>query len=148
MPVSPSAVGMVLSPTTMDIERGRLAAFARATGATDPAYFSVEAARAAGHRDIPVPPTFLFAIELENPDPFAWVREIGVNMNYVLHGAQHFDYHRVAYAGEQLTASPQLVDVYAKKGGALEFIVKKTAITDSSGAPVADLTSTIVVRNP
>lgn len=148
MPVSASAMGMILPSTSMDIERGRLAAFARAIGATDPVYFSLNAARAAGHRDLPVPPTFLFAIELENPDPFGWVREIGVDMNYVLHGAQQFDYHRVAYAGERLTASPTIVDVYSKKGGALEFLVKKTAVTDESGAPVADLTTTVVVRNP
>lgn len=148
MPVSASAMGMILPSTSMDIERGRLAAFARAIGATDPVYFSLDAARAAGHRDLPVPPTFLFAIELENPDPFGWVLEIGVDMNYVLHGAQQFDYHRVAYAGERLTASPTIVDVYSKKGGALEFLVKKTAVTDESGAPVADLTTTVVVRNP
>lgn len=148
MPVSPSAVGMTLPTVSMDIERGRLVQFARATGATDPVYVDLDAAKNAGHRDIPVPPTFLFAIELERPDPFAWVAEIGIDMNYVLHGEQRFDYHRVAYAGERLTASAELVDVYSKRGGALEFVVKKTAVTDEAGQPVADLTSTLVVRNP
>lgn len=148
MPVSPSAVGMVLPPISMDIERGRLAQFARATGATDPVYVDIEAAKSAGHRDVPVPPTFLFAIELEQADPFWWAREIGIDFNHVLHGEQRFDYHRVAYAGERLTARATITDVFSKRGGALEFVVKKTAVTDEAGQPVADLTSTIVVRHP
>jgi hypothetical protein len=148
MPVSPDAIGRKLAPISMDVERGRLAAFARATGSTDPIYSDREAARAAGHHDVPVPPTFLFAIELEDPDPFKWIREIGIDMNYVLHGSQHYAYHRLAHAGERLTATPTITDVFSKKGGALEFVVKQTAITDSSGGPVADLTQTIVVRNP
>jgi acyl dehydratase len=148
MPVSPDAIGRKLAPISMDVERGRLAAFARATGATDPVYSDREAARSAGHPDVPVPPTFLFAIELEDPDPFKWIRELDIDMTYVLHGAQHYAYHRLAHAGERLTATSTITDVFSKKGGALEFVVKQTAVTDSSGGPVADLTQTIVVRNP
>ncbi len=40
------------------MERGRLRMFAAAIGETDPIYTDVEAARAAGHPDLPVPPTF------------------------------------------------------------------------------------------
>lgn len=148
MPVSPDVVGLQLPPISMDIERGRLAAFARAIGSTDPVYSDLDSAKNAGHRDLPVPPTFLFAIELSDPDPFTWIRELGIDMNYVLHGAQHYQYDRVAYAGERLTARSTITDVFSKKGGALEFVVKQTAITDESARPVATLTSTIVVRNP
>ncbi len=148
MPVSPDAIGMVLPTISMDIERGRLAAFARATGATDPVYSDLDAAKNAGHRDVPVSPTFLFAIELEQADPFRWIRELEIDFKYVLHGEQRFDYHRVAYAGERLTANTTITDVFSKRGGALEFIIKKTAVTDEAGQPVADLTSSIVVRNP
>jgi acyl dehydratase len=148
MAVNPDAIGRELTPISMDIERGRLAAFARATGQKDPVYSDLDAAKNAGHRDLPVPPTFLFAIELEDPDPFQWIRDIGINLDYVLHGAQQYTYHRLAYAGERLTARSTITDVYSKKGGALEFVVKQTAVTDESGGPVADLTSTIIVRNP
>jgi acyl dehydratase len=148
MAVSPDAIGLQLGSISMDIERGRLAAFARATGQLDPIYSDLDAAKNAGHRDVPVPPTFLFAIELEAPDPFVWAGQLGIDLKYVLHGEQRFDYHRVAYAGERLTATSSISDVYSKRGGALDFVVKKTVVTDESGAPVADLTSTIVVRNP
>lgn len=148
MPVSPDAIGRKLTPISMDIERGRLAAFARATGSTDPVYSDLDAAKNAGHRDLPVPPTFLMAIEMEDPDPFKWIRELDIDMDYVLHGSQQYAYHRLAYAGERLTAASTITDVFSKKGGALEFVIKKTAITDETGAAVADLTQTIVVRNP
>ena len=148
MPISPDAVGTVLPPVSMDMERGRLAQFARAIGQHDPVYSDVEAARGAGHPDIPVPPTFLFAIELEAPDPFVWAGQLGIDLKYVLHGEQRFDYHRMAYAGERLTASSTITDVYSKRGGALDFVVKTTAVTDEAGKAVADLTGVIVVRNP
>lgn len=95
-----------------------------------------------------MPPTFLFAIELEQADPFWWARKIGVDFNYVLHGEQRFAYHRVAYAGERLTANATITDVFSKRGGALDFIIKRTAISDEAGGPVADLEMTVVVRNP
>lgn len=148
MALDPSVIGTTLPAVTATMERGRLRAFAKATGQTDPAFTDPDAARSAGHRDLPVPPTFLFAIELEQPDPFAYLASIGVDLRRVLHGEQRFDYHRVAVAGETLTAQSTIVDAYSKRGGALDFIVKKTAVTDEAGEPVADLTSVIVVRNP
>jgi acyl dehydratase len=148
MPISPDAIGTKLPPISMDIERGRLVQFARATGSTDPIFFDHAAAKNAGHPDLPVPPTFLFGIELEHPDPFWWCADLGIDFKYVLHGVQQFDYHRLAFAGERLTANATITDIYSKKGGALEFVVKKSTVTDDAGQPVADLTTTIVVRHP
>lgn len=148
MAVDPAAIGTVLAPVSLDIERGRLRAFAEATGQGDPIYTDLDAAAAAGHRDLPVPPTFLFGIELSGPDSFGWLEGLGVDLRFVLHGEQRFDYQRLAYAGDTLTAASRIEDVYSKRGGALDFIVKRTAVTDRDGASVADLTTVIVVRNP
>lgn len=147
MTVDTKFIGTVLDPITMDIERGRLRAYAKATGQHDAVYSDFAAAQAAGHPDLPVPPSFLFAIELEQPDPFAWAPLLGIDMRFVLHGEQRFDYHRMAYAGETLTASPTISDIYSKREGALDFIVKRSAVTDVRGEAVADLTSVVVVRN-
>ena len=48
---------------------------------------------AAGHRDLPVPPTFLFGLELEAPDPFGWLAGSASTCGSVLHGEQSFTYH-------------------------------------------------------
>ena len=57
------------------VTRSRLRDFAKATGQSDPVYTDVDAAKQAGHRDLPVPPTFFFGIELEAPEPFAFLNE-------------------------------------------------------------------------
>lgn len=132
----------------MTVDAGRLRFFAKATGQTDPTYIDLQAARDAGHPNLPVPPTFLMAIELEQPDPFAFLTEIGVDLRRVLHGEQSFTYHSTAHAGDNLVAKPRIADAYVKKGGALEFIVKVTDVVRDDGSAVAQMTNVIVIRNP
>jgi acyl dehydratase len=146
--VDSAFIGTQLPATTLTVDAGRLRFFAKAIGETNPLYTDVEAAKAAGYADLPVPPTFLFSIELENPDQFRWVVDQGIDPRFVLHGEQSFTYHSIAHAGDTLTATPRIVDVYSKKGGVLEFIVKNTAVTRADGSAVADLETVIVVRNP
>ncbi|MFD7845611.1 MaoC family dehydratase N-terminal domain-containing protein [Nocardia sp. NPDC059764] len=148
MPIdTAAALELPLDPVTVYVERGRLRLFAKAIGETDPLYTDVAAARQAGHPDLPVPPTFFFSLELEAPDPFAYLTALGVDLRRVLHGEQSFTYHRPAHAGDTLTLQPRIVDVYSKKGGALEFLVKQTGISRGEEL-VAEASSVIVVRNP
>lgn len=148
MAIDTSAIGTELPLQTLTVDRGRLRFFAKAIGETDPVYTDVEAAKKAGHPDTPALPTFLFSVELENPDPFVFLASLGVDLRYVLHGEQSFTYHEIAYPGDELVARPRIADVYSKKGGALEFVVKETSVTRSDGTPIADLRSVIVVQNP
>ncbi|CQD23938.1 dehydratase [Mycobacterium lentiflavum] len=148
MPIDTSVIVKALPETSMTVDAGRLRFFAKATGQTDLIYIDLQAARAAGHPDLPVPPTFLMAIELEQPDPFAFLTEIGVDLRRVLHGEQLFTYHSTAHAGDNLVAKPRIADAYVKKGGALEFIVKVTDVVRDDGSAVAEMTNVIVIRNP
>lgn len=148
MPLDQNVIGRQLPPVTMTIDAGRLRFFAKAIGETNPVFTDLPAAHAAGHRDLPVPPTFLFGIELESPDPFDWLTGIGVDLRRVLHGEQSFTYHCQAVAGDVLTSTPRITNVYSKKGGALDFIEKTSVVTRDSGEVVAELNSVIVVQNP
>lgn len=148
MPINPEVIGRELPVATIEIERGRVRFFASAIGETDPVYLNLTAAREAGHPDLPVPPTFLFSVDLEAHDSIALLTDLGVDLRRVLHGEQSFTYHQPVYAGETLTVRPRISDVYTKKGGALEFVVKQTTLSRADGAVVADLTSTLVVQNP
>jgi hypothetical protein len=140
-----SAVGVPGPPASMTVERGRLRLFAKATGQTDPAYTDLAVARAGDHPDLPVPPTFLYGVELETPDPFAWITSFGVDLNTVLHAGQSFVYHAQAYAGDELTARSTITDLYTKKGGALEFVERRTQISRGHTL-VAELAQTVVIR--
>lgn len=132
---------------SVTVEAGRLRFFAKAIGQTDPVYTDQAAAKAAGHPDLPVPPTFFFCLEMESPDPAAIRNLLGLDYRRVLHGEQGFTYHRMAYAGDVLTYEQRIEDIYDKKGGALEFVVRKTRVTNQRGEHVADLRSITVQRN-
>jgi acyl dehydratase len=148
MAISRSAIGTTMAPVTTTVERGRLAFFARTIGETNPIYSDATAARDAGHPDIPIPVTFFFSLLLEAPDPLEWIAELGIDMRQVLHGTQSFTYHRMAYAGDELTVTSVISDVYEKRGGALEFLVRQTEVVSATDEPVATLQETLVVRHP
>lgn len=140
-------VGHLLPVFSTDVETGRLRFFAKATGQTDPVYFDEKAAREAGHPALPVPPTFLFCLEMDAPNPASMRELLGIDIARVLHGEQQFTFHAMAFAGDRLTFEPAVEDIYAKKGGALEFVVRRTRVSNQHGKPVADLRTVTVVRN-
>lgn len=147
MAIDRSVIGTVLPETTLLVDRSRLRLFAKATGTTDPVYTDIGAARAAGHPDLPVPPTFLCALHNEQPDPLSWIADLGVDLARVLHGEQSFEYRSMAYAGQYLTARSRITDVYRKKGGALEFLTRATTVTGPGDRIVAELTDIAVIRH-
>ena len=139
-------IGYRTQPFSAEVERGRLRLFAKAIGETDPVYSDEDAARAAGFRSLPVPPTFLFCLEMERPDPYDWFKALGIPLGKALHGGQLFTYRQIACAGDVLTFNSVVTDVYEKKGGALEFLVQHNDVTDQMGLPVAEFDRTVVIR--
>lgn len=148
MALDRSFIGHESPGTSLLLTRSRLQLFAKATGQSDPIYSDPEVAWRAGHRDLPAPPSFLMAIELEAPDPFGWIAEIGADLRSVLHGEQRFTYHRMAYAGDELTTKSVLTDIYTKRDGELEFVVRTTSVKNQDGELVADLAGVIIIRHP
>lgn len=140
-------IGHALPPFEVEVERDRLRFFAKATGQTDPIYIDESAARDAGHPGLPVPPTFLFCLEMESPNPAAIRELLGMDYRSLLHGEQGFSYHAMAYAGDTLRFQQRIDDIYDKKGGALEFVVRKTRVSNQRDELVAELRCVTVVRN-
>lgn len=144
-------IGVVSEPREIDVEKGQLRFFAKATGETNPIYFDEEAARAAGHPTIPAPPTFLFSLHLGAPakrgDILDAENGIGADMRRILHGEQRFTYHRPIYAGDRITLTTTTTDIYDKKGGALEFVVQNTQGVNAKGHLCAEMQAVTVIRN-
>ncbi|MEU6379437.1 MaoC family dehydratase N-terminal domain-containing protein [Streptomyces sp. NPDC046909] len=143
--IDPAVVGTGTAPHTVLVEAGRLRQFAHAIGERRPEHVDEAAARRAGHPGLPVPPTFLFCLEMERPDPWAWLADIGVDLDTVLHAEQSFVHHRSTWSGERLTFASRITDVTAKSDGALQFVVRQTRVTDEQGAEVAELSTTLAV---
>ena len=140
-------IGHQLPPFQVEVEKGRLRFFAKATGQTDPVYSDEVTARDAGHRGLPVPPTFFFCLEMEAPNPAAIRELLGMDYRSLLHGEQGFSYHAMAYAGDTLTFRQRIEDIYDKKNGALEFVVRKTRVTNQRNELVAEMRCVTVMRN-
>jgi acyl dehydratase len=140
-------IGHAMPAFTVPVEAGRLRFFAKATGPTDPVYSDEAAARAAGHAGLPVPPTFLFCLEMDGPNPAAIRELLGLDYRRLLHGEQQFTYHAPAHAGDQLRFEQRIEDIYDKRGGALEFVVRKTRVSNQHGQLVAELRGVTVIKN-
>ena len=145
--ISKEFIGLTVPAFTVPVDPWRLRFFAKATGQSDPVYTDDAAAHAAGHPGLPVPPTFLFCLEMDAPDPAALRNQLGIDIARVLHGEQRFRYHRLAHAGDRLSFAQRVTDIYSKKGGALDFMVRETRVSNQRGEHVADLVATTVVRN-
>lgn len=140
-------IGHELPASELSIDRTRLKFFAKAIGETNPIYTALAAARDAGYRDLPAPPTFLFAAELDSGAMDGLLAALQVPIAKILHGEQRFTYHQPVCAGDTVTVQSRVEDIYDKKNGALEFVVKNARVVNQDGALVAQMHSVIVVRN-
>ena len=140
-------IGHELPVSVLPIERSRLQFFAKATGELNPIYTDSAAAREAGYLDIPAPPTFLFAAELDSGASDRLLADLQIPIAKLLHGEQSFSYHRAACVGDTVTVRSTITDIYDKKNGALEFVVKTSRATNQQGETVAELRSVIVCRH-
>ena len=144
--VDTTCIGRTFAPHSADVEAGRLRLFAKATGETRPEYLDEAAARAAGHPALPAPPTYAACLYLDEPDPFAWLHELEIDLAQVLHAAQGFSFFAQCHAGDRLTFASRIVKVFEKRGGTLTFVVKHTDVTNQHGLRIAEMRSTLVVR--
>jgi acyl dehydratase len=143
-----SWIGVESEPRVIEVEKGQLRFFAKATGETNRIYWDEAAAAAAGHRALPAPPTFAFSLMLGAPPKRGTILgDMGIDMRRVLHGEQTFTHHRPIYAGDHITLTTVTRDIFEKKGGALEFIVQDTRAVNEAGELCVELSTVTVVRN-
>ena len=128
------------------VPRARL--FARSVGHSDPVYYEVEAARAAGYRDLPAPPGYL-GTPLFNPaNPARWIAapEPAVPLTRGLNGGTEFEYFEDIVAGDVLTATTQLADIAEARGslGVMLITTTRTTFRNAAGRIVATETGKII----
>lgn len=141
-------IGRQLSSFTFDVERSQLRLFAKAIGENRPMYLDVDAAKAAGYRDLPAPPTFPFTIGMNPDDPFDMLKTIDVDLARLLHGEQSFEYFGPICAGDRVRVKREIIDAYEKKGGALSFFVIGFTYEDARSAePFCTARQILVARN-
>ncbi len=142
-----SYIGHKFPAHSVPVEAGQLKFFAKAVGEDNPIYSDEAAAKTAGFRALPAPPTFIFSLSLSGTDLADKYVPMGVDLARLLHGEQQFDYFAPICAGDVITLESTVTDIYDKKGGALEFAVEETTATNQDGELVAKSIQTLVMRN-
>jgi acyl dehydratase len=140
-------IGFTSKARTALVEAGQLKFFALATGETNPIYFDLDAARAAGHPALLAPPTFVFCLASSAPPPDIRLADMGIDTRRILHAEQSFRHHSAIWAGDTITLTTRIADIWEKKGGALEFIAQETEALNQNGKICALSRSVLVVRH-
>ena len=111
---------------------------------THPLHHDIEAARAAGHKDLVAPPTFLVSIAQRAEALMVNDPEANVDFSRVVHADQRFTHHRSVVAGDELYATATVGAVKELAGNRL--ITTHVEITTAQRAPVATIASTLLIR--
>jgi len=142
-------IGREFPAVTATIDPESVKAFARALGETDPLYLDDAAAASGPFGAIVAPPTYPIAFMAQSMAGAASsFDELGLNFMTLVHGEQEFEYERPVKAGETLTLTARIHDVYEKEGrsGILDILVLETEASDQNGKRVFASRQTLVSR--
>jgi acyl dehydratase len=131
-----SEIGNTGKPVRMHVERGKIREFARAIKDDNPLYFDEEYAKQTAGGLMP-PPTF--SMTLGFWDDGRGRPLLTYDVRRLLHGEQEFEYLAPIHAGDVLTATGRVADVYEKagsRGGTMTFGVVETTFTNQRGEKV------------
>jgi acyl dehydratase len=146
MPLNAALVGKAYPSVRYEVGREKLREFAHAVGETDPVYHDEDAAKAAGHPDIPAVPTFPIVVSGRASRALHDDAELGLDYSRVVHGEQEFTYARPVHAGDRLVATPRIARIAPI--GRHEMLVIETTIDSEDGTRVCTAKATLVVRGP
>ncbi len=117
-------VGKESPPWTYEVSRSAVRAFARGTGYTDPIYYDIDAAKAAGYRDLPAPPTFHGTpvyIPGKSEETYSTPLECDVTITLepgqlpnIMDGGTEYEYFDQICAGDTLTSVAKMASLDTK----------------------------------
>ena len=145
--IDKNLIGYSFEPVRLAVEAGRLRFVAKALGFTDPVYVDVDAARAEGYSDLLAPPTFPFMLESDALKLAELCDFFGQNVKHLLHAEQKFTYHQPICAGDQITFTKTIREIFDKKNGQLEFVVSDNTLTNQDDILCVESQTTFVFRN-
>jgi acyl dehydratase len=145
MALDQAFVGRTYPPTEPYlVSREKIREFADAIGDQNPAYRSVEAARALGHSDVVAPPTFAVIISSSASGAVTFDPALGLDYTRVVHGEQSFSYERAIVAGDRLVAVATVEKIRSAAGN--DLLTVSCALATAEGEPVCTVRSVVVAR--
>ena len=141
-----AVVGIPSMPWTFEVTTTSVRAFARGVGYTDPVYYDEPAARAAGYRSLPCPPTYLGTpvfIPGKSSDTLSVpidTARVNHGLSNILDGGTETEYFADVCAGDRLSVSSSISDLSVKTGratGQMLVVTLTTTYTNQDGVVVA-----------
>ena len=144
MAIKTDAVGKEWPGTTYQVGREKIKEYANALGLDNPVHLDVEAAKAAGFRDVVAPP--MFAVVYSGPAvaPAILDPEVGMNFAAMVHGGQEFEWGEPVCAGDEITTTVTCASIDARDGKG--FYVFESTSENQDGAQTVKATWTDIVR--
>jgi acyl dehydratase len=144
MALNRALVGKEYPAVTYEVGREKLREFATAVGETGSLYHDEEAAKAAGHPDIPAVPTFAIVLSMRAGALVYGDPSLGLDYSMFVHGEQEFVSERPIRAGDRLRAAAKVAAVEVK--GRHELLTIETRVTTEAGEPVCLVRATLLSR--
>jgi acyl dehydratase len=144
MALKTDAVGKEWPGSTYQVGREKIKEYASAVGIDNPVHFDVEAARAAGFRDVVAPPMFAVVYSSPAMAPAILDPEVELNFAAMVHGGQEFEWDEPACSGDEVTTTAKCLSIEEKDGKG--FYVFETNSVNQDGAQVVRGTWTLIVR--
>ena len=138
-------IGRTAPPVHMRVEHGKIREFAKAVKDPNPLYFDEAAAKAEAGGIVP-PPTFTMTMAHWTEGVIGGPK-LDMDLRRVLHGEQEFEYVKPVHAGDELTATGTITNVFkkaGKRGGEMTFAIVETKFENQCGEVVLYSRSTII----
>jgi acyl dehydratase len=149
--VPPEATAMIgqvtAGPVSALVTAREAQRYAQAVDDLNPVYFDEDAARAAGHRTLIAPPTFLEHVvvqgrgvgEMRVDGLFRDPTSKGLALKRVMFGGQEWEFLAPAHVGDTVTAVQHLTDITEKDGakGPFVLVTWEWTFTDQRGSVIA-----------
>jgi acyl dehydratase len=123
MSVNTDAIGKTYPPVTYAVGREKVREYAYAVGETNPLYFDVDAARAAGYADVVAPPMFAVVYQGRAITPALFDPEVGIDFAHMLHAGQEFEWRLLVVAGDEITTTTTVADI-GERGGMGSYVFR------------------------
>ncbi|HSK49229.1 MAG TPA: MaoC family dehydratase N-terminal domain-containing protein [Solirubrobacterales bacterium] len=144
MALKTDAVGKEWPGATYQVGREKIKEYANALGLDNQVHLDVEAARAAGFRDVVAPPMFAVVYSSPAMAPAILDPEVALNFAAMVHGGQAFEWGEPACSGDEIMTSTKCLSIEEKDGKG--FYVFETDSVNQDGAQVVRGTWTLIVR--
>jgi acyl dehydratase len=142
--VDTSKKGKTYEPSTYEVGLEKIREYSNAVGETEAVHHDREAAKSAGFRDVVAPPMFAVVYSAGAMGPAILDPELGINLMMMLHGSQEFVWGEPVCAGDSITTTASLKDLYDKDDKA--FYVFESVSENQDGQEVVRGTWTNIVR--